>query len=70
VQPLGSVPLVQARSAIASALAAFDRRAAYERWSVGRQDSVLRAITCMRDDLPGAGTIRLTGYLPFLSTAG
>lgn len=69
-QPLGSVPLSLARPGIEAVLAAFERRAAFERWSVGRQEVLLRGMVCLRDDLPEAGTIRLAGYLPFLTTAG
>lgn len=69
-QPLGSLPLAAARRAIEITLAAFDRRGAFEAWSVARQEVVLRGAVCARDDLPEPGTIRLAGYLPFLSTAG
>ena len=69
-QPLGSVPLSVARPGIAAVLRAFERRAAFERWSVERQTVLLRGAVCLRDDLPEAGTIRLAGYLPFLTTAG
>jgi hypothetical protein len=66
-QPLGSVPLEQARGAISAALRAFARRAAFEAWTVARQESLLKTAICTRDELPTAGTIRLTSYLPFLS---
>jgi hypothetical protein len=69
-QPLGSIPLAEARPTISSALAAFERRAAFERWTVGRQEYVLRFAICTRDEMPTPGTIRLTGYLPFLSLTG
>jgi len=68
-QQLGSLPLVQARPAIVAALTAFARRGAFERWTVGRQTQVLRGATCIRDDLPAPGTIRLTSYLPYLALA-
>ena len=69
-QALGSVPLAVARPAIAAVLAAFERHAAFERWSVTRQEVTLRGTVCLRDDLPEPCTIRLAGYLPFLTTAG
>lgn len=69
-QPLGSVPLDQARPTISAALRAFARRAAFERWSVARQDHVTRLMICRRDDVPVPGTVRLTSYLPFLSLDG
>jgi hypothetical protein len=66
-QPLGSVPLEQARGAIAAALRAFARRAAFESWTLVRQESLLKTAICARDELPVPGTIRLSSYLPFLS---
>ncbi|MDQ4030684.1 MAG: hypothetical protein M3168_06540 [Actinomycetota bacterium] len=66
-QPLGSVPLEQARGAISAALRAFARRAAFESWTLLRQESLLRTAICTRDELPTPGTIRLSSYLPFLS---
>jgi hypothetical protein len=69
-QPLGSIPFSEARPAISSALAVFERRAAFERWTVGRQEYFLRLAICSRDEMPTPGTIRLTGYLPFLSLTG
>jgi hypothetical protein len=70
VQPLGSVPLPQARAAISNALFTFARRGAFEHWTVARQASALQTAICRADDLPAPGTIRLAGYLPFLSLAG
>lgn len=70
VRPLGTIPFAEARAPIASALAAFARRTAFESWTLARQDSALRSAVCRRDDLPAPGTIRLTGYLPFLALAG
>lgn len=69
-QPLGSVPLAQARPAIASALRAFARRAAFESWSVARQTTLLKTIVCTKDELPSPGAVRLTSFLPFLSLTG
>ena len=70
-QPLGSVPLAQARPAIAEALRAFARRAAFEAWSTARQETLMKTIVCTRDELPSPGAVRLAGFLPFLSlTAG
>lgn len=66
-QPLGSVPLEQARGAISAALRAFARRAAFESWTLFRQEALLKTAICLRDELPSAGTVRLTSYLPFLS---
>ena len=66
-QPLGSVPLAQARPAIADALRAFARRAAFEAWSTARQENLMKTIVCTRDELPSPGAVRLTSFLPFLS---
>jgi hypothetical protein len=70
VLPLGSVPFSQARTAISGALSAFARRGAFEDWTVARQEGALQTAICRGDDLPASGTIRLAGYLPFLSLAG
>ncbi len=64
--PLGAVPLGQARPAIAAALRAFARGAAYETWSIGRQRFALNNALCARDDLPQPAAVDLTSYLPFL----
>ena len=66
---LGTIPFPEARDAIAAALRAFARRAAFERWTVGRQEAALRTAICRADDLPVAGTVRLSSYLPFLALA-
>jgi hypothetical protein len=67
VRALGTIPFIEARGAIAAALRAFERRAAFERWTLGRQEAVLKAAVCQKDDLPAPGTVRLSSYLPYLS---
>jgi hypothetical protein len=69
-QPLGSVPLDQARPAIASALHAFARRAAFESWTINRQTQLMKTIVCTRDELPSPGAVRVTSFLPFLALTG
>ena len=64
--PLGAVPLGQAKPAIAAALRAFARGAAFEQWTVGQQRSTLNNALCARDDLPQPSAINLASYLPFL----
>jgi hypothetical protein len=64
--PLGAVPLGQAKPAIAAALRAFARGAAFEQWTVGRQRSALNDALCARDDLPQPSAVDLAAYLPFL----
>jgi hypothetical protein len=69
-QPLGAVPLELARASISAALRAFTRRAAFEQWSLGRQNYFLAQTICRKDDVPEPGSVRLTSYLPFLSLDG
>ena len=69
-RPLGSVPLAQARPAIASALRYFAQRAALDHWSAAQQADLLRGATCRRDDLPMAAVIDLQEFLPFLAFNG
>jgi hypothetical protein len=67
---LGALPLEQARPGIVAVLEAFARGAAYERWSAGKQDGARRRSVCVRDDLPSAGAVDLSTFLPFLSLTG
>jgi hypothetical protein len=69
-RPLGSVPIAQARPAIAAALTQYARRDAVTRWSASQQALLLRSALCRRDDLPVPGTIDLAQFLPFLALAG
>ena len=68
--PLGTLPLDQARSAIASVLRGFARGAAFERWSSAHQSELLRYAICRKDDLPAPGVVDLATYLPFLQPNG
>jgi hypothetical protein len=68
--PLGALPLERARPGIVAALEAFARGAAYERWSAAKQDSARKRAVCARDDLPSAGAVDLSTFLPFLSLTG
>jgi hypothetical protein len=67
VLPLGAVPLPLARPAIRAALTAQARLQAVETWSVGAQSRALSRILCVGDVLPGAATVDLAAYLPFLA---
>jgi hypothetical protein len=67
---LASVPLPQARPAIATALKHFARSDAVVRWSAARQRALLDQAICRRDDLPVAASIDLLAYLPFLALDG
>ena len=64
--PLGAVPLGQAKPAIAAALRAFARGAAFEQWTVSKQHAALNDALCARDDLPQPSAVDLASYLPFL----
>jgi hypothetical protein len=70
VRALGTIPFVEARGAIAAALSAFERRGAFERWTVARQEGALKTAICRKDDLPASGTVRLASYLPYLALSG
>lgn len=67
VLPLGAVPLALARPAVRAALTAQARLQAVETWSVGAQSRALSRILCVGDVLPGAATVDLASYLPFLA---
>jgi hypothetical protein len=65
-EPLGSVPLTEARPAIAAALSSFRRGEAFERWTESEQSAARADAICARDDLPQPAAIELTTFLPFL----
>jgi len=67
VLPLGAVPLSLARPAVRAALTAQARLQAVETWSVGAQSRALSRVLCVGDVLPGAATVDLAAYLPFLA---
>jgi hypothetical protein len=69
-RPLGSVPLRQARPAIAAALRFFAQDDAVVRWSAAQQTSLLREAICRRDDLPVVADVDLHEFLPFLALNG
>jgi hypothetical protein len=70
VRALGTIPFSQARGAIAAALRSFERRAAFEQWTLSRQESALKTAICRKDELPSSGTIRLASYIPALMLSG
>jgi hypothetical protein len=69
-RPLGSVPLPQARPAIAAALRYFAQGEAVVRWSAAQQTSLLREAVCRRDDLPIVAAVDLQEFVPFLALNG
>jgi hypothetical protein len=42
----------------------------FARWSAAKQDSARKRAVCARDDLPSAGAVDLSTFLPFLSLTG
>jgi hypothetical protein len=67
---LGTLPLSVVAPSIRSVLRLFAQRAAFDKWTTAQQTGALRSTICRRDDLPVAGSVDLTDYLPFLSTSG
>jgi hypothetical protein len=63
---LGSVPLVQARAAIAAALNRFGRVHAYESWLAKAQADALDQALCLEDRLPAPAALTLDDLLPFV----
>lgn len=45
------------------------RSSSYERWVRSKQGEILRAAVCQIDELPAAGVVDVTSYLPFLRGA-
>lgn len=66
-QPLGALPLAQARPAIEAALRTFSRGAAFESWTVTQQSAALKTALCARDDYPQPAPVDLSTFLPFLA---
>ena len=67
---LGTLPLSTVAPSIRSVLRLFAARAAFDDWTTQRQVEALRSAICRRDDLPVAGSVDLTEYLPFLTASG
>jgi hypothetical protein len=67
VAPLAAFPLAKARPAIAAALRQSSRTDAYQSWTAAKQRAALKQTACRRDELPSAGAVDLTSYLPFLA---
>ena len=64
---LGAIPPELARPAIARALQAAARAAAYGPWTIRHQKAALAELRCTRDRLPVPGAVDLTDWLPFLA---
>jgi hypothetical protein len=64
---LGSVALSRARPSIRAALISQARETKYPGWISGQQNRSFHDVVCWRDQLPVAGIVDLTEYLPFLA---
>jgi hypothetical protein len=65
--PLGAFPLEFARPSIRAALVESARESAFQTWLTAHGTEALRRTTCVRDELPIAASVDLTGLLPFLA---
>ncbi len=65
--PLGALSLSAADPAIAGTLVRLARHEAYEAWLVGKETNAVQSAICRADDIPAAGAVDLTAYLPFLA---
>jgi hypothetical protein len=65
--PLGAFPLAFARPAIRAALVESARETAFQSRLTSHETEALRRTTCVRDELPLAASVDLTGLLPFLA---
>ena len=62
---LGTIPLPDARTAIASSLNRFARVAAYENWLAKAEERALAEAVCVDDRLPTPAPLTLDDLLPF-----
>jgi hypothetical protein len=65
--PLGAYPLSFARVSIRAALIESTRETKFQNWLTSHETEALRRTTCVRDELPLAASVDLTGLLPFLA---
>jgi hypothetical protein len=65
--PLGALPLGNVREAIRAALVAQAREDRYPTWLASAQRAAFPDAICWRDQMPEAGEVDLTNYLPFLA---
>jgi hypothetical protein len=64
---LGTIPLVEARSAIAASLNRFARVSVYENWLAKAEERALAEAVCVGDELPSPAALTLDDLLPFVS---
>jgi hypothetical protein len=65
--PLGAFPFSFAQASIRAALVEAARETAFQTWLTSHETEALRHTTCVRDELPIAASVDLTGLLPFLA---
>jgi hypothetical protein len=65
--PLGAFPLSFAHGSIRAALVEAARETRFQTWLTAHETEALRHTTCVRDELPIAASVDLTGLLPFLA---
>jgi hypothetical protein len=68
VLPLLALDPADARTVAAGVLSRFAKGEVYESWLRAREASLLASAVCVRDDLPPAGDVDLTAWVPFLGT--
>jgi hypothetical protein len=65
--PLGAYPLGLATPAITAALVESKQLTAFEKWLLNQQTAALQRTVCVRDQLPSAEPVDLTGFVPWLA---
>jgi len=65
---LGTIPLVEARSAIEASLNRFARVSVYENWLAKAEERALAEAVCVGDELPSPAALTLDDLLPFVTT--
>jgi hypothetical protein len=64
--PLYALAPSESRNVARGLLARFAKDEVYDRWLRAQELQVLRSAVCVRDDVPAAGRVDLTAWLPFL----
>jgi hypothetical protein len=64
--PLHALPPARARDVAKAVLGRFAKDAVYQQWLRAQENDLLAKAVCARDDLPVAGDVDLTAWLPFL----
>ena len=64
--PLLALPPARAHDVATGVLGRFAKDAVYQRWLQAQQNALLANAVCSRDDVPLAGDVDLTAFVPFL----